>query len=279
MYHLVDSVVRSLHHRVVGVVTSPGPPRRRSNAYLDVAAAVSPNVDVLISNHPSRWAAMLAPLTPDLIICGSMPWKVPAEVVALPRLGAINLHPALLPRHRGPSAIEWTFRNGDPVAGFTVHRVSPEFDTGAVLAQVSVPVEDDDDQASLIGRLAPLLPGLLVRALERVALGDEGEPQDESQATYAGLLEPEWRTIDWSMTAREIHNQVRSWTGFRDSPQGALGEIGGEGIRVIRTRLIGAGPRGSAMPGTVVRRDGETFVVQCGDGPLEIVSWDRQIDV
>jgi hypothetical protein len=68
VYSLVDQVVRPLGHGIVGVVTSPGPKRRRSPAYLEVVAAVSPGVDVIVSNHPERWAAMLTPLRPDLII-------------------------------------------------------------------------------------------------------------------------------------------------------------------------------------------------------------------
>src|SRR5215216_3792395 len=101
IYSMVDEVVRPLGHRVVGVVTTPGPKRRRSPAYLEVVAAVSPGVDVIVSNHPERWAAMLAPLKPDLIISGGFPWRIPSEVLVLPRLGANNFHDALLPRHRG----------------------------------------------------------------------------------------------------------------------------------------------------------------------------------
>ena len=110
-------VVRPLGHRVVGVVTSPGPKRRRSPAYLEVVAAVPPGVDVIVSNHPERWAAMLAPLRPDLIISGGFPWRIPAEVLALPRLGAINFHrrpPAAAPR---PERDRWAFRWTTPRRG------------------------------------------------------------------------------------------------------------------------------------------------------------------
>src|SRR4051812_31098044 len=125
VYTLVDEVVRSLGHRVVGVVTTPGPKRRRSPTYLEVVAAVSPGVDVLVSNHPQRWAAMLAPLQPDLIISGGVPWRIPTDVRALPRLGAINFHDALLPRHRGPNAMGWAFRSGDAETALTIHRLTP----------------------------------------------------------------------------------------------------------------------------------------------------------
>ena len=275
IYSLVDEIVRPLGHRVVGVVTSPGPQRRRSPTYLEVVAAVSPGVDVIVSNHPERWAAMLAPLKPDLIISGGFPWRIPADVLALPRLGAINMHPALLPRYRGPAAIEWAFRNGEAEMGFTVHRLSPDFDTGPILAQTRIPIADDDDIDSLVAKFSPLLPGLLGQALERVARGDPGEAQDEAQATYAGLFDEEWRVIDWSQPARTVHNQVRSWIGVRDIPLGALGEIDGKTYQITKTRLlpVETEQREVAPPGTVVQRNGERVVVQCGDGLIEILTW------
>jgi methionyl-tRNA formyltransferase len=275
IYSLVNEVVRPLGHRVVGVVTSPGPKRRRSPTYLEVVAAVPPGVDVIVSNHPERWAAMLAPLRPDLIISGGFPWRIPADVLALPRLGAINFHDALLPRHRGPNATGWAFRMDDTETGLTIHRITAEFDTGPVLAQVRVPITDDDNLSTLIAKIVDHAPGLLRQALQRVARGDPGDAQDESQATEAGLFEDAWRIIDWSQPARTIHNQVRSWVGLRDIPLGALGEIDGETLQITRTRLM---PEGSATkepvpPGTVLRRDGERLVVQSGDGPIEILAW------
>jgi methionyl-tRNA formyltransferase len=275
IYSLVDEIVRPLGHRVVGVVTSPGPKRRRSPTYLEVVAAVSPGVDVIVSNHPERWAAMLAPLKPDLIISGGFPWRIPSEVLALPRLGAINMHPALLPRNRGPAAIEWALRNGDAELGFTVHRLSPDFDTGPILAQTRIPIADDDDIDSLVAKFGPVLPDLLGQALERVARGDPGEVQDEAEATYAGLFDEEWRIIDWSQPGRTIHNQVRSWIGVRDIPLGAFGEVDGETLQITKTRLVASESmeQGPAPPGTVLRRDGERLVVQCGDGPIEVVRW------
>jgi methionyl-tRNA formyltransferase len=275
IYSLVNEVVRPLGHRVVGVVTSPGPKRRRSPTYLEVVAAVPPGTDVIVSNHPARWAAMLAPLQPDLIISGGFPWRIPADVLALPRLGAINFHDALLPRHRGPNATGWAFRMDDTETGLTIHRITPEFDTGPVLAQVRVPITDDDNLSTLIAKIVDHAPGLLRQALQRVAQGEEGEPQDESQATEAGLFEDAWRIIDWTQPARTIHNQVRSWVGLRDIPLGALGEIDGETLQITRTRLVPheLTNQEPAPPGTVLRRDGEHLVVQSGDGPIEILAW------
>ena len=88
------------------------------------------------------------------------------------------------------------------------------------------------------------------------------------------MFEDAWRVIDWTQPARTVHNQVRSWIGMRDIPSGALGEIDGRTVQITKTRLLPAGsPQGSPPPGTVVRRDGERLVVQCGDGPIEVLAW------
>jgi methionyl-tRNA formyltransferase len=282
VYRLVDQVVRPLGHRVTAILTTPGPKRRRSDSYLDVVAAASPGVDVLVSNHPQRWAAMLAPLQPDLIICCGMPWILPPDLIALPRLGAINLHPALLPQYRGPAAIEWAFRNGDTETGFTAHWIAPKVDTGAILAQERVTIADDDTVETLLTKFSGIMPRLLQRALTRVAAGDPGDPQDESRASYAGLFDEAWRHIRWDRPARLVHNQVRSWTGVRDIPNGAFGEVAGERLLITRTHLgltrteaIRSVARGNAEPGSVLHRDGPCLIVQCGDGPLAVLNWSR----
>jgi methionyl-tRNA formyltransferase len=244
-----------------------------------VASAVRPGVDVLISTHPSRWAEMLAPLRPDLIICCGFAYLIPAETVALARLGAINVHPSLLPRHRGPLPLNWTFRSGDSEAGMTIHRITPSFDTGPILAQGSVPVTDDDDGTSVMAKLTPLAVRLLDAALARVATGDPGEPQDETKATEAGFFDASWRTIDWSQPARTAHNQIRSWTGVNGSPRGAFAEVDGERILIAKTRLLPpAPPEAARLPGATVRRDAAEWIVQCGDGPIALVEWEPAIE-
>jgi methionyl-tRNA formyltransferase len=273
VYTVLDDLLRRLGHSVVGVVTTPGPKRRRSRGYLGVVAAVRPSVDVIVSNHPRRLAAMLAPLQPDLIISGSFPWRLPADVLALPRLGAINMHPSLLPRYRGPNPFRWALRNGDAEIGFTVHWTAADFDTGPILAQDRIAISDDDEGSAILGRLSALFPGVVQQALERIARGEPGEQQDETQASYAGEFDDAWRVIDWRQPARTIHNQVRSWSVFSDGTDGAHGEIDGEILQIAKTRLPIDSGSSAAAPGTLLLRDDETLLVQCGNGPIEIVAW------
>ena len=275
-YSRADAMLREAGHSVVGVVTTAGPKRRRSDSHVDVVAAADPEVDVIVSNHPAYWAAMLAPLRADLIFCCGFPWRIPPDVLALPRLGAINAHPSLLPKGRGPGAIAWALRNGDAELGGTVHWLSSDFDTGNILAQGTVPLVDEDDFETATEKLDAMLVNLIRDALPQVASSDPGEMQDEAQATYAPMFEDSWRSIDWTATARHIHFQVRSWTGERDYPRGALGVVEGENLQIIRTRLLpNEADETHNSPGNVLSRRKDRLVIQCGDGPLEIVTWNQ----
>jgi methionyl-tRNA formyltransferase len=277
-YAFLDEFLRSLGHRIVGVVTTPGPRARRSEDFQSVVAAAGPGVDVFVSTHPARWAAMLAPLRPDLIISAAFPLRIPDDVIALPRLGAINGHDSLLPTYRGPNPQGWVFRNGDAETGYTIHRLTHEFDAGPVLAQVRVPVTEADDFGSLFARLAPLLPGVFAEALARVARGDPGEPQDDALASAAPFFEDAWLRIDWARPARTIHDQVRSLIGLPGQPAGAVGTLAGRRFRILKTRLVacaGAKPFGPP-PGAVLHEDDREMLVQCGDGPLCVVEWESE---
>lgn len=263
-------------HKLVGVITSPGPRKRRSDSYLKVVAGGRglPGVDVIVSNHPSRWAGILEAYEPDLLISMVFPWKIPPEALAVARLGGINYHPAPLPKYRGPNPIGWAIRNCDERLYVTVHRLAPEFDVGPILAQASFPLREDDDIDSLIPRIVDLYTSkVLPEALDRIAAGEPGTPQDESQATAAPVFENDWRLIDWTSPRELIHRQIRSWVGDRDIPRGAIGQIDGRQLVITRARRL-PGPASGVQPGSVIGQRRETsMVIQCGDGPLEILEW------
>ena len=205
---------------------------------------------------------LLRALEPDLTICWGFAWKLPQAALDVPRLGSINLHPALLPRHRGPVPLAWALRDGDGRFGVTWHWMDAELDTGRLLAQGSIPIEDDDCEIMEIGpKLGAEAFRLLPQVLERVAAGDPGDPQDDAAATWAGHFEDDdYARVDWSQPARRIHDQVRAWHLTMDlsSVVAPIAELDGERVRIRRTSL--------RDPGGDARR------VECGDGPLWIVS-------
>ena len=201
-------------------------------------------------------------LEPDLTVCWGFPWKLPQGALDVARLGSINQHPALLPRHRGPIPFAWALRSGDSEWGFTWHRMDAEPDTGNILSQGSIPIRDDDcDIAEFGPRLLEAAIGLLPQALDRVAAGDPGDPQPTEGATWAGHFEDdEYARVDWSNPARRIHDQVRAWhlTFGHSGLRAPIATLDDAEVVLLQTRLTD--------PGDGARR------VECGDGPIWVVA-------
>lgn len=263
---LADGLIgtlRELGHEPVALLAPrrpDGPPRP---AHLELTDATAPaGLDLLLVCDKHAIEPLLRAYAPDLMLCWGFPWKIPLAALEVPRLGSVNMHPALLPRHRGPIPLAWALRDGDSVWGQTWHRMDAELDTGNLLAQGTVPIEDDD---VAIEQFAPKLQAgaldLLPRALERVAAGDSGDPQPTKGATWAGHFEDDdYARIDWSQPARTIHNQVRAWhlTFGLSGIRAPIAELDGDEVVVLQTRLTDPG--------------GGARTVECGDGPLWVIA-------
>ena len=208
-------------------------------------------VNLIWARGKEDLAQLLRGLEPDVVFCWGFSWRIPQEALDVPRYGAVNQHPALLPRHRGPIPLSWALREGDPVFGVTWHRMDADFDTGAILAQSSIPILDEETTMFETGpRIVPAGLALLPQVFERLAAGDPGDPQGTEGASWGGMFEEDYATIDWSaQTAREIHNQVRAWTyTFGMGPvQGPFAELDGKRVKVTRTLLTDPGDGSPAV--------------------------------
>ncbi len=254
-------VLRELGHEPVGLVTARFE-RNQPPELLISNESVPAGLDLLFAADKHRVEPLLRTLKPDLTICWGFPWKLPQAALDVARLGSINLHPGLLPRHRGPVPLAWALRDGDGAFGVTWHRMDADLDTGGILAQGSVPIEDDDVEILQIGpKLGAEAFRLLPGVLERVAAGDPGDVQDESLTTWAGHFEDDdYARVDWSWPARRIHDQVRAWNltfGLSPTIVAPVAELDGTRVRLVRTSLRDPG-------------DGAVRV-ECADAPLWIV--------
>ena len=217
-------------------------------------------VNLLLARSKEDVAPLFRGLDLDVVLCWGFNWKLPQEALDVPRLGSVNNHPALLPRHRGPYPFAWAFREGDEVFGSTWHRMDAEYDTGPILAQSSVPLEDTDCWIEDFGpKILQDTFAMLPQVFERLEAGDPGDPQSSEGVSWAGLFDEDYAKVDWTQSAREIHNQVRAWrhmfgAGDIEAP---IAEIEGERLKLLRTSLTD--------PGDGARR------VECGDGPIWVV--------
>jgi methionyl-tRNA formyltransferase len=214
--------------------------------------AIPANMDLLLPASPRTLPALLSAYQPDILLVFGFNWRLPADVLAVPKLGVLNVHPSALPKYRGPSPVLWAIRNGDPHLGLTVHRMTERIDAGPVLAQVDDLLLPDKVTSQDVWELIKAaLPELINRALDRAVRGDPGTPQDEDQATYAGFPPPDWYTVTWQGSRHSLHNQIRVLRYMRRGEEAVLEQ------------------EGDILPvhGTSLTNDGG-LRVDCEDGPL-----------
>ena len=267
----VVSLLEQLGQRVPLVVTTPGPAARRTDAYKDVAANIRSDLDVLITSHMRRLPALLKGLEPDLIFVTGFPWRLPAELLALPRLGCVNTHPALLPRYRGPNPLFWHFMNGETQGGLTMHRMEADFDTGPILAQRAIGITPDDDIDSFFPRLFTVGGEMIVEALTKVAAGDPGTPQPTEGASYAPLCTEAERWLDWSRAATQLRNQIRGW-----GQEGAKASVEGQTLLARRARVVRlSAALELAAPGKMLEESAEGLLIRAGHDGLLLEDYER----
>lgn len=268
----VLALLAQLGQQVPLVVTTPGPPARRINTYKEIVANSSPDQDVLVTNHVSRLPALLKGLEPDLIFVTGFPWRLPADLLALPRLGCVNTHPALLPRYRGPNPLFWHFMNDEQQGGLTTHRMEAEFDTGPILSQRAFDIAPDDDVDSFVPKLAAVAPAMILETLAKVAAGDPGTPQPTEGASYAPLCTEAERWLDWSRPAAQLRNQIRGW-----GQEGAKANVEGQTLLARRARVVRLSPALElAAPGKLVEESAEGILVRAGQDALLIEDYEPE---
>jgi methionyl-tRNA formyltransferase len=231
-------LLRGLGHEPVALLCSREHAGRYGNRFDDLVREAPAELDVLIPSSRERIAPLLRSVEPDLVLCNGFPWKVPAEALGVPRHGWVNGHPSLLPSYRGPSPVSWAIRNGDREIGWTFHRMDAELDTGAILAQGTFEIGDAHSWEELEPRLVEVIVELLPKALARVETGELGDVQDGA-GSYYSFFGPDYVWIDWSRTSEEIFRQVQAWrfASATDGDRGALAELDGRTVRVLRTSL------------------------------------------
>lgn len=234
-----------------------GHAEERRNAIL---AEAPEGLDLCFASEKASLLRLTKAYEPDVGLCTGYPWLLPPEVLAVPRLGVVNSHPSLLPRHRGPFPWAWAVRENDPELGLTVHLMDAQFDTGPILAQGSRPMPEDVTLEGLIPTVRALSQELLPQALRRVLDGDRGVPQPEEGATYAGPFGEDYAELDPRRSRGELLRQVRAWQlTFHESRNGPFATLGGTRLHVLDAALDEPG-------------DGETLRFEAADGPLWLTS-------
>jgi methionyl-tRNA formyltransferase len=261
-------------HRVVGVVTQPDRPRGRGqqvSASPVKLLAMTRGLPVLQPEKMKDEAFLgaLRLLDADLGVVAAYGRILTDAILAIPRLGMINVHASLLPRWRGAAPIHRAVMAGDHETGITIMRVVRELDAGPMLAAVREPIGPDHTTGDLDAALAVRGAELLVATTNRLAEGPvPEEPQPAAGVTYADRVTKDDAPMFWWRPAGELHNQVR---GLNPWPL-AFTHLDGKRLLVVRTEVgVDAAPAG-ALPGTVLVAQADRLIVAAGHGTLRLTS-------
>jgi methionyl-tRNA formyltransferase len=252
------------YFQIAGVVTQPDRPRGRGKKTASSPvkdAALEAGVPVYQTEKVRSESSLdyFKRLAPDVVVIIAYGQIIPAALIAIPRLGWINLHGSLLPKYRGAAPINWAIINGEKVTGLTTMQIDAGLDTGPMLLKYQTGIGPDETAPDLYGQLAGAGAPLIMETLKKL---DQGEiapaPQDNSQATLAPPLKKEDGRIDWFLPAPKIYNRIRGlqpWPGAFTTFRGATCRIWGKPLKPVAA---------GGMPGIILPTQEDGLLVICG---------------
>ncbi|MEO8316157.1 MAG: methionyl-tRNA formyltransferase [Pseudomonadota bacterium] len=267
-------------HNVVGVMTQPDRPSGRGRvlaASQVKQAAQALNAPVI---QPSRLRgdaealqstlAQLQAWQPDVMVVVAYGLILPREVLALPRLGCLNIHASLLPRWRGAAPIQRAIEAGDPETGVAIMQMDEGLDTGAVLAEARHTIGAEATAAELHNTLSNLGAAELMKVLPALAAGTiTAHAQNSVGVTHAEKLQKSEARIDWQLPAANIDRRIRAFNPWPTAET----TLHGEPVKLWRSR--GTDQTGAALPGSVLGLAGDALAVCCGSGVVHVLELQR----
>jgi methionyl-tRNA formyltransferase len=266
----LQALAASETHQVQAVFTQPDRPAGREmklRAPPIKAAALSLGLPV---HQPAKIRApealgILAELQPDVIVVAAYGQLLRKSLLSLPRLGCINIHASLLPRHRGAAPIQAAILAGDNETGITIMQVDEGLDTGDILVQVATAIGPEETAGSLHDRLALLAPPALLETLDLLHRGTaHPRSQDPALATYAPKIRHQDGEIDWNKPAIEIERHIRAMTPW----PGAYTSILLRSASALKVHRARTHEEIGGSPGAVVAVSGEGILVATAEGGI-----------
>jgi methionyl-tRNA formyltransferase len=265
------ALVESKKYEIVAVVSQPDRPRGRGKKVVPTpvkAYAASVGLTVLqpVKVKTPEVTAQLAAYQPDFIVVAAFGQILSQAILDIPKFACVNVHASLLPKYRGAAPLNYALMNGEKESGVTLMHMEAGMDTGGSYAQVVVPITPEMTKGELETLCQEAGARLLLEKLDAIADGSlTFTPQDESKATKATLLTRDMEHLDWTKSARQLHDLIRAFNPepgtFTTLPDGRM-------LKLWDTRVV---PGLDGVPGTVLSVSKKTFTVACGRDSLEVL--------
>ena len=259
---------------VIGVVTQPDKPKGRGYTLTPPPVkvfALEKEIPVYQPNtlKGEAFETLLKELDPELIVVVAFGKILPKNVLEYPKHGCINVHGSILPEYRGAAPMQRAIIDGKPETGVTTMMMDVGLDTGDMLVVEKMPIEENDNFETVHDKLGAIGAHALIETLCKLRNGTlERQKQDDSKATYAAKIEKADCEIDFSRSARELHDLIR---GLSPIPLSFTHTADGKMLKIIASEVT-KGAVKSAMAGEVLSLEGGRITVACGEGAIDLLT-------
>lgn len=258
------------NHEICAVVTGADKPAGRGKKILPtpvakIAERFGLNILKPASLKAESFFKQIKELSPDLIVV--IAFRIlPKKLFSLPKSGSINIHGSLLPKYRGAAPINWAIINGEKETGLSAFFLKQKVDTGDIINQVKIPIEDNDNFDSQYLKMADKSAAFLLETIKMIESGNISPiKQDDTTASQAPKLSPFDAMIDFGFPSEKVHNFIR---GMSSKP-GAFTFIRGKKLKITASQIADINSDEQTRPGTVLLNK-KRLIVQCAKSAIEI---------
>jgi methionyl-tRNA formyltransferase len=213
-----EALTKDDNFEIVLVITQPDKPVGRKQVVTSSPikiAAEKKNITILQPDHIIDIREKISLLKTDVIVVAAYAQIIPEEILNLPKYGCLNLHASLLPKYRGAAIIQAAILNGDEQTGLTIIKMDKGLDTGQILAQTIIKIENNDTAETLYDKLSAMGADFTVETIKKYLAGKiTPREQDSSQASYVKVLKKSDGLIDWKKSAIEIERFIRAMNSW-----------------------------------------------------------------
>jgi methionyl-tRNA formyltransferase len=253
---------------VVGVVAHPKDEEDgvRYESVYDFAVSKKLNV-IRATGKSETLSNFITELKPDLIWIADYRYIIPQNIIAVPKLGAVNLHPSLLPAYRGRAVVNWAIINGETTLGLTAHFTDEGVDTGDIIDQVIFTITDKQNVGDALNILYPLYFTITQKVINEFINGTIKRMKQPKEGMVYPARKPMDGKINWDDTVENIYNLIRA---VAYPYPGAFTHLENEKLTIWKAEKVPGGANDTGLPGTILNIAGDAFTVKCANGLLKI---------